>query len=121
MAEIGQGRSKWKLRLIGILSLIILLILFGLAPESVGIIILLFPLALIVNSKKPATLAVLLIGISLIFQQFMGARPYAFLTGIIGMCLAILIMDPPAQFGTGIVITVLITIISLRRITKKHD
>ena len=106
MAEIGEGRSKWKLRLIGILFLIILLILFGLAPESVGIIILLFPLALIVNSKKPATFAVVLIGISLIFQQFMGASAYAFLTGIIGLILALIVIHPLPQFGLGLLITI---------------
>ncbi len=119
MAEIVGKRDKRKIHIIGILPLVILLFLFCLTPTSVGIIILLFPLSLIFNSKTLATLAVTLIGISLIAQQFTGALVYAFLTGIVGLKLALIVTEPLSQFGIGLLIAALGMIVPLiRRITR---
>lgn len=119
MAGIVGKQDRRKMRIIGILALVILLFLLCLAPTSVGIIILLFPLSLIFNSRTLATLAVSLIGISLITHQFTGARVYAYLTGIVGLRLALIVTEPLSQFGIGLLIAALGMIIPLiRRIAR---
>lgn len=119
MAQIVEKQEKRKINIIRCLPLVVLLFLFCLTPTSVGIIILLFPLSLIFNSKTLATLAVTLIGISLIAQQFTGALVYAFLTGIVGLKLALIVREPLSQFGIGLLIAALGMIVPLiRRITR---
>ena len=90
-----------KMRLVGVLLLVTLLFLFILSPSAVGLAILLFPLALI--------------GMCLTAQQLIGAKAYAYLTGIMGLALAIIIIPPWSQFGIGLLITVIGVIISRRR------
>ncbi len=104
-----------RMRLVGVLLLAILLFLFAVSPSAVGLVILLFPLALILRSRIPATSALVLIGMCLLLQQFVGAKIYAYLTGIMGLLLAIIIVPPWSQFGIGLLITVIGMIISRRR------
>ncbi len=110
-----------RMRLVGVLLLAILLFLFAVSPSAVGLAILLFPLALIIRSKIPATSALVLIGICLVLMQFIGAKAYAYLTGIIGLVLAIMIVPPWSQLGIGLLISVIGVIIQRRRIPGPRD
>lgn len=114
-----QFLGRDKRRTTGLIFLATMALLFLLHPASVGALMFLFPIALIVNSKKPAMWGAVLIGICLMFCQFMGARVYGLLTGIVGMGLALFVIHPLSQFGAGLLIAIIGTYLSLR-ITWRH-